>query len=639
MTVLSIAKFVLKPLRNHATIEQSQDMPTPQRRLLTSYRNRILPPPRLGFFVTQALYRALHRRFAPTALASALLACWIAPTAWAQQAHGDDDDKAAVQTVEPAESTSSATVSDPEARFHIMAGEMAAARNEPGLAAAEFLAALRKVDDPALAARATGLAFTAGSANLVQQAAQRWLELDANNMDPREVLLAMDLQRNEVEGAYTQAKAIVDGHGGGRDEGFRHVGVLMVQQPGKNDTAIAVLDRLTNDYPKESGAYYATALLALRQDRVDAAETAIRKAVELNSDSRENVLLLVGVLVRAGKLDESDARIEALTKKHPKESADMRMAYAKLLVESQQRDRARQQVERILKADSKNKDARYALAVFQLNDNELDAARKQFELLSKDIDRGSDARFQLGRIAEQQKRYDDALGLYDSVNSGPQALDAAVRRAAVLARLGRIGEARDTLHRVRDQFPPLRERLLLAEGEMLLTAGKRDEALAAYNEGLRELPGNDDLLYGRSLVFDQLGRTADAEADLRSILKTKPDDARALNALGYMLSNGNKDRLPEARDLIEKAMKLEPEDPAIIDSLGWINFKLGKAETAKDLLVKAHGITPDPEIAAHLGEVLWTLGQRDQAKAVWSAALKGSPDHEVLKETIQRLSP
>lgn len=576
----------------------------------------------------------LHRRYAPTALASALLAFCIAPTAWAQK-----DDDAPVQTVEPAESTSGATVADPEARFHIMAGEMAAARNEPGLAAAEFLAALRKVDDPALAARATGLAFTAGSANLVQQAAQRWLELDANNMDPREVLLAMDLQRNEAEGAYTQAKAIVEGHGGGRDEGFRHVGVLMVQQPGKNETALAVLDRLTAEYPKESGAYYATALLALRQDQVSTAETAIRKAVELNPDSRENVLLLVGVLVRAGKLDESDSRIEALTKKHPKESADMRMAYAKLLVESQQRDRARQQVERILKADSKNKDARYALAVFQLNDNELDAARKQFELLSKDIDRGPDARFQLGRIAELQKRYDDALGLYDSVSSGPQALDAAVRRAAVLARLGRIGEARETLRRVRDQFPPLRERLMLAEGEMLLTAGRREEALAAYNEGLRELPGNDDLLYGRSLVFDQLDRPSDAEADLRSILKAKPDDARALNALGYMLSNGKKDRLPEARDLIEKAMKLEPEDPAIIDSLGWINFKLGKAETAKDLLVKAHGITPDPEIAAHLGEVLWTLGQRDQAKAVWSDALKGSPDHEVLKETIQRLSP
>lgn len=542
--------------------------------------------------------------------------------------------ESAVASDEP---ESEVVVSSPEARFHIMTGELAASRSQPGLAAVEFLAALKTVPDPALAARAAGLALTAGDLGTAGAIAKRWLEIEPNNMDPREVLLALALQHDDVDAAYAQADAIVSGHAGGHDDGFQHLASLVARQNSHTQTTNVVLERLAQAYPNDAGVYYARGLLALRQEQIADAETAVREAVRLNP-SKENTLLLVGVLVRSEKLDEADDLMDKLARKLPDERADLRMAYAKLLVESRQHDRARKQVERVLHDNPKDSAARYALAVFELNDGDAKAARKQFEALTQDTERGGDARFQLGRIAEREKRYEDALELYESVTTGPQALDAAVRYAAVLAQLDRIGEARAQLQRMRDQFPPLRERLLVAEGEMLLQTGHREEALAAYNEGLRQFPENDDLLYGRSLVFDQLGRPTDAEADLRSIIQAQPDDARALNALGYMLTNDSSNRLPEARVLIEKALVLQPDDPAIIDSLGWVNFKLGKAEEAKTLLAKALDITPDPEIAAHLGEVLWTLGQRDEAKAIWNQALKESPDHEVLNETIQRLS-
>ena len=399
-----------------------------------------MPPPRLNDCHRSASARCLHpapkvtpnfRLLAiPALMLSFLCAAAEKPAAIAASAEAPPAPEAAPIAIAP------------EAQFHIMVGEMAANRGQPGVAATEFLAALESVPDPALAARATGLAISAGSGALLEQTARRWLEIEPSNMEPREVILQLALQRDNVDEAYTQSDAIINGHGGGRDDGFRHVALMMAQQPGKSDTAVAVLKRLVEQYPQEPGAYYASALVALRYEQVEAAEVAAREAVRLRPESRDNTLLLIGVLVKQQKLDESDKTLDALTKRNKKESADLRLAYAKLLLESNQRERARAQLERILKDSPKNEDALYALGVFNVNDGKTAQAKKQFETLTKSLERGSDAHFQLGRIAEREKDWDAALAEYQYVSSGPQALDAAVRRAAVLAQLGRTGEAR-----------------------------------------------------------------------------------------------------------------------------------------------------------------------------------------------------
>lgn len=620
------------PARNRATITQS-------------YVRRRLAAPRPGGGPLDSRFRSFP--LSPPApyvtsnlrlLAIPVLTLSLLSFGPAQAAKPKEPVAAVAEAVVP--EAPSVSVDDPEAQFHIMVGEMAANRSQPGVAATEFLAALEKVPDPALAARATGLALSAGNAALLQATARRWLEIEPNNMDPREVLLQLALQRPDLDEAYEHSDAIINGHGGGRDDGFRHVALLLAQQNGKPDTAIAVLRRLVEQYPKEAGAYYASALVALRYEQADAAEIAAREAVRLRPDSKDNTLLLIGVLVKQQKLDESDATLDGLTKRNKKERAELRLAYAKLLLESNQRERARTQLERVLKDDSKNEDALYALGVFNANDGKLALAKKQFQSLIKSQERGSDAHFQLGRIAEREKDWDTALSEFQLVSAGPQALDAAVRRAAVLAQLGRSGEAREMLAEMREQFPPLAPRLRLAEGEILLEAGRPEEALASYNDALRGSPNDPDLLYGRSLVHDKIGDQAAAEADLRAIIAAKPDDARALNALGYLLTvNGKPERLPEAQDLIGKALTLDPEDAAIIDSMGWVKYKLGQNEDARGYLLKAYEKTPDPEIAAHLGEVLWALGQRDEARALWSRALDESPGHRVVVETMKRLTP
>jgi tetratricopeptide (TPR) repeat protein len=206
----------------------------------------------------------------------------------------------------------------------------------------------------------------------------------------------------------------------------------------------------------------------------------------------------------------------------------------------------------------------------------------------------------------------------------------------MLAKLGRLTEARNLLESLAEQFPPLAERFIMAEGEILLDAGDYDQALELYDSALKDTPDDPDVLYSRSLVYERMSRIGDAEADLRKILDHTPDDARALNALGYTLIV-HTDRLDEADKLVSRALELTPDDPAIIDSMGWLRFRQGRAKDALPLLQKAYARFPDPEVAAHLGEVLWALGERNQAQSILGEASRSDPDNVQLRDTLKRL--
>lgn len=541
------------------------------------------------------------------------------------------------EVIKPPADLPPATEAQMEAQMHVMAGELAAGRGQPKEAAEEFLKALELQPDVDLAERATKLALGARDLDLALNTARRWLAMDSTALEAREIIARLALRKGDIEETYTQSLEIVKGHAGGPGEGFRHVALLLAGEPDAGEAVQSLLARLVGQYPKEAGAHYAMALAALRYDNLVQAEASAREALKLEPDSADYGLLMVGVLSRKGELEESDKLMSRLLKKS-KDREELRMAYVKLLLEARQRDHARAQLQAALKANPKHEDAAYALGVLALNDGEFDQARKLFEPLAKDPDRGMDASYQLGRVAEAQKRYPDALAHYESVTSGGQALDAVLRKAAVLGRLDRLDEGRDVLHQLRAQFPPLAPRLILAEGEMLVEIAAYDEALAVYSKALAEDPDNEDLLYGRSLAHEKAKRIDLAEKDLRTILADAPDSERAMNALGYMLVVHTK-RYEEARNLIARALELAPEDPAVIDSMGWVQFKLGDVAAARGFLEKAYDQAQDPEIAAHLGEVLWTLGEKDRARAVWDKALAAQPDHEVLKDTVKRLSP
>lgn len=531
-----------------------------------------------------------------------------------------------------------AALASPEAQmqFHVMAGEMAAARQQPGEAAAHFLAALKTSDDVDLARRATGLALAAEDYDLALDAAQKWLALEPNSADPREVITIVMLNRGELAGTLEQCLAIVRGNAAGIAEGMRHAAQLLARAPADHgDLAQVVMQKLIDQWPDEAGSYYAQGILAVRYGQLELAERAARRALELAPQEREYAMLLVGVEVKQGRYDDADARVAELTA-NSKDAAAIHTAYARLLLDARQTDRAQRELESVVKLRPKDPDAHLALGLLAAGADDFKTAQRHLKPLLGG-ERGQEAAMQLGRIAEDQHQYQDALGYYQRISSGPMVIDAAVRSAIVLSRLDRINEARDLLEQLRDRYPQYALRFLLTEGELLTTGHRLDDALALYDSALNVDPGNGDLLYGRSLVHEQKGEIDLAEQDLRDILEVEPEDARALNALGYMLVV-HTDRLDEAHDLLSQALELDPEDAAILDSMGWLYFKQGQASDALPLLEKAYAQFPDPEVAAHLGEVQWTLGQRDQARRTWNAALAKHPDHALLRETIQRLT-
>lgn len=525
-----------------------------------------------------------------------------------------------------------------EFQFQIMAGEMAAGRGHPELAAEAFVRALELQPDAEIASRATQFALAASNLELSQRAARRWLELEPTSMDAREVLARLALRAGDRDAAYVQSLEIIRGHAGGPAEGFRHVAMLLSGDAERGEQVLQILDRLVSQYPDLGGARYAYSLAALRFNQLPVAEQSARDALRLEPKSNDYTLLLIGVLTRTGQLNESDALAGRLVKQAKgDQKGEVLMNYARLLLEAGHRELARTQIKAALKLNDKDLDARYALAVMALTDGNLDESELLLKPMAGDAERADEVHFQLGRIAENRQQYEQALEHYRKVTSGAQAMDAAVRQASVITHLGHVDEGRALLDRLRQQFPPLAPRITLAEAEILMEAGHNEESLTVYNRALEQAPSDSDLLYGRSLVYEKSGQFDKSEADLRSILSRDPTDVRAMNALGYMLVV-NTTRYDEAQKLIEGALEREPNDAAVIDSMGWVLFKQGKLPEAREHLKKALGKVPDPEISAHLGEVLWAMGEREQAKEVWDKALARKPDHRALIETIERLT-
>lgn len=525
-----------------------------------------------------------------------------------------------------------------EAQFHIMAGEMAAGRQQPELAAAEFLQALAVIDDLELAQRATAMAAASRNEDLALRAARRWLELDPQSGEAREVITRVALRQNDLATVETQAIALIRGNPASPGEGFRQVALILGQTslPTQQEEALTVMNRLVTQWPDLAGAHHAMGLLALRFGQLTLAERAAVQARSLAPRDREHALLLVAIYLKQERLADAEAAAEQLIRSD-KEPAELRVAYARLLLDADQRAAARTQLEKALATQSSLVDARYALGVLAFNDRNFRAATDYFKPMLEGP-RAQDAAFELGRVAEAQSQYAEALKYYDRVVRGPQALDAAVRRANIFARTDRLPEARDLMQRLREQLPQLAQRFFLAEGEMLLSQEQLAPAKSLYDEALKEFPDDPDLTYARSLVHERQNRLDLAEQDLRTLIQRDPEDARALNALGYMLAV-HTPRLDEAHELVVRALQLEPEDPAIIDSMGWVQFKRGEVADARQWLEKAFARFPDPEVAAHLGEVLWSLGEKDKARSIWNGALRNDPEHPVLTETLQRLQP
>lgn len=523
-----------------------------------------------------------------------------------------------------------------ELEYHVLAGEMAIQRGLGQRAAEEYVAALAYSDDPELAQRATRIALFAGDPDLAFEAAKAWAAAEPQALDAHKTAARLALRAGEANTLNAHAAQVV-ALNGDPGTGFRELADVLSGEPEQSALALEAMRALVERHSELAEAHYARALLAMRYQAFESAHEAIDRALALRPGWAEAGLLRAGLLVRQGRTDEAQARIAELDG-DAATRAQHQIAYARMLLNADLNAEAADAFERALEIEPDNADARYGLAVVALTLEQLDRAEAALTRLYESGKRSDDAAFYLGNIAETRGNFEAARRWYQRVQGGSHAFDAKVRAARVRYQAGDLAGTRTELASLRQSNPDLAGRLYVVEGEILYDAQRFDAALALYNKALEQMPRDPDLLYGRSLVRERLGALDKAEADLRTILEMEPNDPRALNALGYMLSNHSQ-RYQEALDYIRRALEAEPEDPAIMDSMGWIQYRLGNLDRARKYLQQAYEKLPNPEVAAHLGEVLWKLGEKQRAREIWDQALAEDPDHQVLRETVDRLAP
>ena len=521
--------------------------------------------------------------------------------------------------------------------YHILAGELAVQRGDRKIAAREYVAALAFSDDLELAQRATRVALFAGETGLAYTGAKAWVAADPTSSDAQKTAARLALRNGDAEGLALHAEGVVAQHSSGIAAGFKELADVLSGEPEHADIALNVMQARVSEHPEVAEAHYAQGLLALRYEKLEIANRAIQQALAVKPDWGDAVLLRAGILVRQGRIDEATALVGGLGGSK-RSRADYHLNYARLLLDAEQTAAAADEFERVLALEPSNADARYGLGLLSLSLDQIDRAKSAFTTLYQTKQRRDDAAYYLGNIAVSRENYSEARTWYSRVKSGSHTFDARLLAARSLYKQGKLEAARAELRDLRRANPELADRLYMAEAEILFDARDYDSTLSLYDEALEASPYNPDLLYGRSLVLERLGQFESAEADLEAILEREPDNARALNALGYMLTNHGQ-QYEKALGYISQALEAEPEDPAVIDSMGWVQYRLGNLQEARKHLQQAYELFPDPEVAAHYGEVLWQLGEQKMARAIWGQALAKNPQNPVLLETVNRLTP
>ena len=521
----------------------------------------------------------------------------------------------------------------PSLLYDILLGEIAGQRGRMDVSAPAYIEAARSSEDPRVAERALKIAVFGKQQKLALEAAKRWVALAPENMEARQAYAALALRDGDEDGARAQLDYLIKHSERSRDQTYQALLSMLAREPDKQ-RALAVMAKLVDERPNDADARYTYARLASHNENWPLALEQVNRALSLRPDWAQAIILRARIQLKQGKREEARAQMQAALKRKP-DDLPLRLAYARLLVDLEDLKGAHEQYRKLYKMKPDNGQVVYSLALLSLETGDLKEAERYFQrLLELDFQK-QQAYYYLGAIEEDRENYKKAFAWYSKVDKGDQWLEVQIRMARIEAETGRLDEARARLRNLRLSKPAQAHRLLLVEGELLSSLDKDNDAYALYSQYLDSQPDDIDVLYARSLVAERLDRLDVSESDLKKVLKKDPDNARALNALGYTLADRTT-RYQEALQYIEKALAKTPEDPAVLDSMGWVQFKLGNLQSAREYLQKAYDKTEDVEIAAHLGEVLWAQGDQAAARALWDKASKKDPDDRVLKETLQR---
>ncbi|MFP5350525.1 MAG: tetratricopeptide repeat protein [Gammaproteobacteria bacterium] len=541
----------------------------------------------------------------------------------------------AVMAAGPASNQEPAAELDAEVLYDVLLGEIAGQRGRIDIASEALARAARRTRDPRLAERATLAAVYAKQYREALKTAQLWVELRPTSADAREALAGVLLELDRLEDARAEFQQILqlEKSQAAVEASYMRIAAVLGRVANRS-AALDIMQGLVKQNAQAPVAHYALAHLAVRAGELDVAGAAIDRALALKPEWQDAALFKARILVSQKDMLKAQQFYEDFLRKQPS-ATNVRLHYARFLIDQKQWEKARDEFKRVATEMPDDADAVYAVGLLALQTNRMDEAETFLKRALALRPRNDQARVYLGQVVEASKRYAEAARWYKEVEPGESYFEAQTRLAIVMARQNNIAGARAHLHAIQPENEQQRVQLLLAEEQILRDAKQYREALEVLNEGLKQLPDDKDLLYARALVAEKLDMLTLVEADLRAILKKDPKNVNALNALGYTLADRT-DRYTEAQEFLTQALELKPDDPFVLDSMGWLQYRLGNNAEAIRLLKRALAIRSDAEIAAHLGEVLWVTGDRHEAESVWTRALKDTPDNEALRGVIQK---
>lgn len=530
-------------------------------------------------------------------------------------------------------SVSDAVDENSDAIFLVTAAELAG-RDEDYEKAVEFYSKAAQVsDDPQVAQRATQIAVYAEDYDTALVNLRRWIELAGDEFPEHQLAASLFLRAGETDAAQHHLTSVYKNRVRKGDEPWEAIVQILAGQP-DGALAAAVFEALIEDlgYGQTLAGIKEQSRLALRFRDLELAEAITSVGIKLAGQAAEGHFWRGQMRAATRRVNDAREDYEAAVKLEP-DNVEYRLALAALLQSQGESEQALAQLE-ALPEDSSVLFSKAAYA-FEAGDEAL--AATYYERLGElqKNDPSSDSAYLLGQLAERLERKREALDWYSEVSQGERLTLSRMRSSVLLAELDRLAEARAMLRNLQNGNAETASNAYMLEAELVDRGGNSEEALEVYGRGLRLLPDQTQLRYARALHAEKIDRIDIAEQDLRAILDASPDDPNALNALGYTLADRT-DRYDEALALISRAYEMLPEEPAIVDSMGWIHYKLGDYEKAEEFLRAALELAYDSEIAAHLGEVLWAMGRVDEALAVWDDALARDPESQVVLETKVR---
>ena len=543
-----------------------------------------------------------------------------------------ETESAPVELVSPDGPVADLPETDADVMYHVFSAEVLGADGDVSGAAAAYLEAALKSEDPEVAERASRVAVSAGEWQMLALASDRWAMLDPTSLDARELAAGSRLREGDYAGAEFQLARILELTADDQELGWQVV-ISLLAPVEDRARANKILDRLLQEFDGESNvsALFARSRLAASFGDVDEAFALVDQAIKREPE-RADLLAWSGRLaVNLGDETLALSRYQQAWEASP-ENERIAMSYAELLKRNSNLTAAQE----VLAQLPDTPDMRFARIIFALDGGDRGNAELLYAGFSTaQYDDRSETAFQAAQSAELLDYRREAIDWYAQVN-GEKSTRAIMRRAFLLAGLGDIEESRKLLMELRIKGDAeIRSRSFQAEAQILQESGNTETAFQVLNDGLESLPEDIELRYARALMAVGLGDLELAESDLRWIISIQPDNAAAINALGYTLADLT-ERYDEAEELILLAYDLQPEDASIIDSMGWISYRLGRLAEAEAYMREAWKVMRNAEVAAHLGEVLWARGQKDEARSTWQLGLQLENDNEILINTMQR---